>query len=141
MKEESNTERTVDQIKTKVKKLRSGYVKLKDRMKTSGSEHPYFSSALSSVEKMALKHWDLLDGILGTRPVNDPPEDQLFQSESVVQTEDSGQDCTGQLVTGVHATNHHAADLDVADHDAAGHDAAVQNTRKKSWKINSKTIQ
>ena len=65
MKEESHTERTVDQIKTKLKKLRSGYVKLKDRMKTSGSEHPYFSSALSSVEKMALKHWDLLDGILG----------------------------------------------------------------------------
>lgn len=70
----------------------------------------------------------------GTRPVNDPPEDQLFQSESVVQTEDSGQDCTGQLVTGVHATNHHAADLDVADHDAAGHDAAVQNTRKRAGK-------
>ena len=33
MKDESQVERTVSQIETKLKKLRSGYSKLKDRMK------------------------------------------------------------------------------------------------------------
>jgi chromosome segregation ATPase len=65
LKEHSNIDRTTSQIETKIKKLRSGYSKLKDRMKQSGSERPYFSSALSSVEKTALKVWDQLDRILG----------------------------------------------------------------------------
>ena len=52
LKEHSNIDRTTSQIETKIKKLRSGYSKLKDRMKQSGSERLYFSSALSSVEKI-----------------------------------------------------------------------------------------
>ena len=65
LKEQSNIDRTTSQIETKIKKLRSGYSKLKDRMKQSGSERPYFSGALSSVEKTALKVWEQLDSILG----------------------------------------------------------------------------
>ena len=53
------------QIQTKVKKLKSGYSKLKDRMKVSGAERPYDSKSLSSVEKLAFQHWDNLDRILG----------------------------------------------------------------------------
>lgn len=64
LKEHSNIDRTTSQIESKIKKLRSGYSKLKDRMKQSGSERPYFSSALSSVEKNALKVWEQLDQIL-----------------------------------------------------------------------------
>lgn len=81
MKDQSNIDRTLKQIETKLKKLRSGYSKLKDRMKTSGAERPYFSSALSSVERAALSHWESLDRVLGTRPVNDPPAEHLFESE------------------------------------------------------------
>ena len=65
LKEQSNIDRMTSQIETKIKKLRSGYSKLKDRMKQSGSERLYFSSALSSVEKTALKVWEQLDSILG----------------------------------------------------------------------------
>ena len=53
------------QIQTKVKRLKSGYSKLKDRMKVSGAERPYDSKSLSSVEKLAFQHWDNLDRILG----------------------------------------------------------------------------
>ncbi|CAB3998620.1 Hypothetical predicted protein [Paramuricea clavata] len=90
LKEHSNIDRTTSQIETKIKKLRSGYSKLKDRMKQSGSERPYFSSALSSVEKTALKVWEQLDRILGPRPVNNPPEEQLFESgtQQVEQCDD-----------------------------------------------------
>ena len=55
MKEQSNVDRTPTQIETKMKKLRSGYTKLKDRMKQSGNERSYLSSALTSVEKVAHK--------------------------------------------------------------------------------------
>ncbi|XP_046851176.1 uncharacterized protein LOC124444606 [Xenia sp. Carnegie-2017] len=51
LKEYSDIDRTTSQIETKIKKLRSSYCKLKDRMKQSGSERPYFLSALSIVEK------------------------------------------------------------------------------------------
>ncbi|CAB4001720.1 Hypothetical predicted protein [Paramuricea clavata] len=90
LKEHSNIDRTTSQIETKIKKLRSGYSKLKDRMKQSGSERPYFSSALPSVEKTALKVWEQLDRILGPRPVQNPPEEQLFESgtQQVEQCDD-----------------------------------------------------
>ena len=67
MKDESQVERMVSQIETKLKKLRSGYSKLIDRMKTSGAERPYLTSALTSVEKAALQNWDRLDRILGKK--------------------------------------------------------------------------
>ena len=60
MKEQSGIERTTQQIDNKLKKLRSGYGKLKDRMQSSGAE-----SALTSLEKVAFQHWDRLDQILG----------------------------------------------------------------------------
>ena len=44
LKEQSNIDRTTSQIETKMKKSRSGYSKLKDRIKQSGSERQYFSS-------------------------------------------------------------------------------------------------
>ena len=53
------------QIQTKVKKLKSGFSKLKDRKKVSGAERPYDSKSLSSVEKLAFQHWDNLDRISG----------------------------------------------------------------------------
>ena len=48
-----------------MKELKSGYSKLKDRMKVSGAERPYDSKSLTSVEKVAFQHWDKLDRILG----------------------------------------------------------------------------
>ena len=65
MKEQSNVDRTPTQIETKMKKLKSGYTKLKDRMKQSGNERLDLSNALTSVEKVAYKFWDRLDIILG----------------------------------------------------------------------------
>lgn len=53
MKDDRDIDRTVKQVETKLKKLRSGYSKLKDRMKLSGSERPFLTNALSSVEKVA----------------------------------------------------------------------------------------
>ena len=64
MKEQSGIERTTQQIDNKLKKLRSGYGKLKDRMQSSGAERPYLTSALTSLEKVAFQHWDRLDEIL-----------------------------------------------------------------------------
>lgn len=63
----NDVQRSTKQIETKVimKKLKSGYSKLKDRMKVSGAERPYDSKSLSSVEKVAFQHWDNLDRILG----------------------------------------------------------------------------
>ena len=43
-------------MKTIVKKLKSGYSKLKDRMKVSGAEQPYDLKSLTSVEKAAFQH-------------------------------------------------------------------------------------
>lgn len=51
-------------METKVKKLKSGYSKFKDRMKVSGAERPFDSKSLTSVEKVAFQHWDNLDRIL-----------------------------------------------------------------------------
>ncbi|PFX15432.1 hypothetical protein AWC38_SpisGene20343 [Stylophora pistillata] len=64
MKEESGIERTTQQIENKIKKLRSGYGKLKARMQSPGAERPYLTSALTSLEKVAFQHWDRLDQIL-----------------------------------------------------------------------------
>jgi len=61
----NDVQRSTKQIETKVKKLKSGYSKLKDRMKVSGAERPYDSKSLSSVQKVAFQHWDNLDRILG----------------------------------------------------------------------------
>ena len=65
LKQNNDVERCAKQIETKVKKLKSGYSKLKDRMKVSGAERPYDSKSLTSVEKVAFQHWDKLDRILG----------------------------------------------------------------------------
>ena len=48
-----------------MKKLKSGYSKLKDRMKVSGAERPHDSKSHTSVDKVAFQHWDNLDRILG----------------------------------------------------------------------------
>jgi len=60
----------VKQVETKLKKLRSGYSKLKDRMKSSGLERAYLTNALTSVEKVAYEFWDKLDRILGKSNCN-----------------------------------------------------------------------
>ena len=65
LEQNNDIQRTAKQIETKLKKLKSGYSKLKDRMKISGAERPYDSKALSSQEKAAFQHWDKLDRILG----------------------------------------------------------------------------
>ena len=61
----NDVQRSTKQIETKVKKLKSGYSKLKDRMKVSGAQRPYYSKSLSGVEKVAFQQWDNLDRILG----------------------------------------------------------------------------
>ena len=65
LEQNNDIQRTAKQIETKLKKLKSGYSKLKDRMKISGAERRYDSKALSSQEKAAFQHWDKLDCILG----------------------------------------------------------------------------
>ena len=65
LEQNNDVQRSTKQIETKVKKLKSGYSKLKDRMKVSGAERPYDSKSLTSVEKVAFQHWDKLDRILG----------------------------------------------------------------------------
>ena len=65
LEQNNDVQRSTKQIETKVKKLKSGYSKLKDRMKVSGAERPYDSKSLTSVEKVAFQHWDNLDRILG----------------------------------------------------------------------------
>ena len=77
MKEQSGIERTTQQINNKLKKLRSGYGKLKDRMQSSGAERPYLTSALTSLEKVAFQHWDRLDQILGENIFNDKTQDHV----------------------------------------------------------------
>jgi len=62
----------VKQVETKLKKLRSGYSKLKDRMKSSGLERAYLTNALTSVEKVAYEFWDKLDRIIGRSNCNNP---------------------------------------------------------------------
>ena len=53
----NDVQRSTKQIETKVKKLKSGYSKLKDRMKVSGAGRPYDSKSVSSVEKVAFQHF------------------------------------------------------------------------------------
>ena len=53
LEQKNNIQHSTKQMETKVKKLKSGYCKLKDRMKVSGAEQPYGSKSLSSVEKVA----------------------------------------------------------------------------------------
>ena len=65
LEQNNDVERSTKQIQTKVKKLKSGYSELKDRMKVSGAERPFDSKSLTSVEKVAFQHWDNLDRILG----------------------------------------------------------------------------
>ena len=65
LEQNNDVQRSTKQIETKVKKLKSGYSKLKDRMKVSGAERPYDSKSLTSVEKVTFQHWDNLDRILG----------------------------------------------------------------------------
>ena len=65
LKQNNEVECSTKQIKTKMKKLKTGYSKLKDRMKASGAERPYDSKALTSTKKVAFQHWDKLDRILG----------------------------------------------------------------------------
>ena len=65
LEQNNDVQRSTKQIETKVKKLKSGYSKLKDSMKVSGAERPYDSKSLASVEKVAFQHWDNLDHILG----------------------------------------------------------------------------
>ena len=65
LKQNNEVECSTKQIKTKMKKLKTGYSKLKDRMKVSGAERPYDYKALTSTKKVAFQHWDKLDRILG----------------------------------------------------------------------------
>ena len=65
LEQNNDVQRSTKQIERKVKKLKSSYSKLKERMKVSGAERPYDSKSLSSVEKVAFQHWDDLNRILG----------------------------------------------------------------------------
>ena len=51
LEQNNDVQRSTKQIETKVKKLKSGYSKSKDRMKVSGAERPFDSKSLTSVEK------------------------------------------------------------------------------------------
>ena len=62
LKQNNEVECSTKQIKTKMKKLKTGYSKLKDRMKVKS---PYDYKALTSTKKVAFQHWDKLDRILG----------------------------------------------------------------------------
>ena len=85
MKDDHDIDRTVKQVETKLKKLRSGDSKLKDRMKSSGSERPYLTNALTSVEKVAYEFWDKLDRILGKSNCNNSrPKVSLFLAHNPI---------------------------------------------------------
>lgn len=54
LKQNNEVECSTKQIKTKMKKLKTGYSKLKNRMKVSGAERPYDSKALTSTKKSCI---------------------------------------------------------------------------------------
>ena len=62
---EKGIERTVEQCRLKVKKLRQQYIKVRDALRKSGS---------SGEEKDKFPWYDFMDTFLGTKPTSNPKD-------------------------------------------------------------------